>query len=418
MEEMGYKPLGSHARKIKDLVDGGRYRTEDEFVRMAIEILLDWESDHPEECMDRMKAMRPFTREQERFMEKTMNAEERKKQFGEFESDRLKSENIIQEKLAERDDNYLLLQKNLNKTEEYFRKMTITRPQNEIPYNGYPRLSSFYSRFLPVKIVISVLAYRLAEDKTTRIELNEIRARAYDIAEELAGVLTKTEAENNIPRNKKMSTGLPKKGMVENDKEKMATAQKRFKDQFVGKVRKSRTTKKNHFDSALSALGLVYVFEDDGRMFITLTELGQKFAMLKNPVISGDYKNGPFTKEESEFILKELIPKLELEKKFVDAVVDVIRDLEKNNISGTSESDHEKISPMLNDAIVNAMKDYEKGASEIMTTYDIRLDLKNDESGRKLNQWRLATMGRLAELGVVDWEINEKGDSVYSLRSR
>lgn len=418
MEEMGYTPLGSHARKIRDLVDNGRYRTEDEFVRMAIEILLDWESEHPEDCMDRMKAMRPFTREQERFMEKMMNAEERKKQFGEFESDRLESENIMQKELAERDDNHLLLQKNLDKTEEYVKGMGITRPQNEIPYNGYLRLSSFYSRFLPVKIVISVLAYQLAEDKTTRIELNEIRARAYDIAEEIAVVLTKVEAENNIPRNKKLSTGLPKKGLAENDKEKMAPAQKRFKDQFVGKVRKNRITKENYFDGALSALGLVHVFEEDGKMFVTLSNLGKQFALIRNPIVAGDYTKRSLTNEESKFILDELIPQLSLEQKFVDVAIGVIRSFSKGTtIARTAGHDYEKISHILNTEMKKVIEEYKNSGNK---WYDSgRLDVKNDLTGRKkLNQWRLATMGRLAELGVVDWKINGKGDSVYSLRSR
>jgi len=34
---------------------------------------------------------------------------------------------------------------------------------------------------------------------------------------------------------------------------------------------------------------------------------------------------------------------------------------------------------------------------------------------RKIIQWRLATMGRLTEMNVVNWTINENGDSEYSL---
>jgi len=43
------------------------------------------------------------------------------------------------------------------------------------------------------------------------------------------------------------------------------------------------------------------------------------------------------------------------------------------------------------------------------------LDSRDEIAKRKITQWRLATMGRLSELKVVNWTINEKGDSEYSL---
>jgi len=41
--------------------------------------------------------------------------------------------------------------------------------------------------------------------------------------------------------------------------------------------------------------------------------------------------------------------------------------------------------------------------------------LNNELRKKKVTQWRLATMGRLSELKVVNWTINEKGDSEFTL---
>ena len=52
----------------------------------------------------------------------------------------------------------------------------------------------------------------------------------------------------------------------------------------------------------------------------------------------------------------------------------------------------------------------------IQENYNLNhLDSKSETTERKITQWRLATMGRLAEMKVVHWRINEKGDSEYSL---
>ena len=75
-----------------------------------------------------------------------------------------------------------------------------------------------------------------------------------------------------------------------------------------GKIRKSRITKKEHFEGALSALDLIRATKDeeDDKVYVTLTEKGKKFFLMDNPVIQGEYEKGPLSKEESDFILKEL----------------------------------------------------------------------------------------------------------------
>ena len=301
-EKIQYSVREIHAERIRELIKNTRYRNPEEFLKTAIDILLTWESARPEECMDLMRERLPFTPEQEAFMSKSMNPEEMQKQFGGMEMDRNAEEAIRQKKLAGSDLDHLELRENLTRIKKYIENIKIKRPKNIIPYDGYPRLSGFYSRILPVKIVLSVLCHLLEQNKDSKVELNDLRIHAYDIAEELADITNKHENERNTPRNKKISTGLPKKGTDDHDGEKILMAQKRFKDQFVGKIRRNRVTKENHFEGALSALELVFAFENDGRVFVSLTEAGKKFFLLDNPIVMGQYEKRSLTAAESDYV--------------------------------------------------------------------------------------------------------------------
>ena len=416
-EKIIYPVLEIHARRIRELVESKKYKNPEDFLKNAIEILLTWESAYPAECMELMKSLMPFSSEQERFMKKTMNPDELKKKFGDFEIDKDEDEMSLQKKLAVTDDDHLKLRDNFQHTKKYIRALKISKPQNIIPYDGFPLLSGFYSRFLPVKIVLTTLGHILERTKDTKVELKDLRVQSYDIAEEFADILSKYENEHETPRNKKISTGLPKKGREDKDQEKIAMAQKRFKDQFVGKVRKSRITKKDHFEGALSALGLVYAFEEDEKIFVSLTELGKEFFLMDNPVIEGEYKKGPLTKLESNFILKKLIPQRELEEKFIETAVSIVKRFQKGATQPkTLKKDYEKITHTLDTKIKDVIKEYLKNNSNVRELYSLNhLESNSETVQRKITQWRLATMGRLAELKVVDWRINDKGDSEYSL---
>jgi len=321
---------------------------------------------------------------------------------------------LNKKKLAASDDDHLKLRDNFQLSLKYIKALKITKPKNVIPYDGHAVVSGFYSRLLPVKIVIAMLGHILERKKSSKVELKDLRLQGYDIAEEIAETLSKYEKEHDIPRNEKMSTGLPKKGIEEKDEEKIAMAQKRFKDQFIGKVRKSRITKTNHFEGALSALGLVYATQEDSKVFVSLTELGKKFFLIENPVVQGEYEKGPLTKQEADFILKELIPQRELEKQFVDTAVSVI---ERIPTKDRTTEDDKKITYVLDVEFLGTAKKYLDENPKVMELYNINhLDsLSNELTKRKITQWRLATMGRLSELKIVKWKIDDKGDSKYTL---
>jgi len=252
-EKIEYSVLEIHANRIRELCANKKYKNPEDFIKSALELLLSWESEYPEECMQIMKSLMPFSPQQEAFMKQSMNPGEIKKQFGDLEIDKDQNEITQQKTLALSDDDHLKLRDNFQHTLKYIKAIKITKPKNVIPYDGFPLLSGFYSRFLPVKIVITVLGHLLERHKSSKVELNDLRVRAYDIAEEIAETLSIYEKEHDIPRNEKMSTGLPKKGREDKDEEKILMAQKRFKDQFIGKVRKSRIRKTNHFEGVQSA---------------------------------------------------------------------------------------------------------------------------------------------------------------------
>ena len=407
VKKVQYEIMDKHIVKIRDLVDKERYRNAESFIDTAINILLTWESEHPEDSVKIMQSMMPFTAEQEKFMAGFVKEEERQKHFGKGEQEEAKEEYERQKPLSISDHDHKRLESNLDKTLKYISQLEIKKPECVYEYDGYPLLFRFYSRFFPVKIVLSVLSNILYEKNQTKVKFTDFRTAAYDISEEISNHLTDIEKSNNTPRNKKISTGLPKKGKDTDDVAKIAQAQKRFKDQYIGKLRKDRETKEEYAEGAPIALGLIYIFEENGEMYASLTEKGRKFSLMHNPVISGNYKDIALTKEESEFILNELIPDLELEKLFIDTAMRVIRKhLKKAKITDVLDEEFLKTFNKFKAKNPKTVKDYE--LNNVKT-------LEDEATKKRIIGWRVATMGRISELRLVNWEINTSGESEYSL---
>ena len=400
-----------HERRISELVETKKFRDYEDFMKSAIEILLAWESKHPEDCMEIMESLKPFSPEQEAFMKQSMKPEEIEKHFGSLDMDQGTSERREQITLAQTDYDYLKLQGNYQNSIKYIKKLKIVEPENPITYDGYPLLSGGYSRLLPIKISIAVLCHLLESKKDTKVGLKELRVHAYDIAEVIGGMISKYEKENDVARNEKISTGLPKKS-EDKDDDKINIAQMRIKDLFIGKIRNSRTLKKKHFEGALSALGLAYAFEENDEIFISLTESGKKFFLMENPIIQkADYNQPALTQEESEFILNELIPHRELEEIMIKTSINSIKKFKE---SKNGEFAKENLT-YLEDELFKVVKKYVKENPEIVKKYNIVVDLDDEKLQKKISQWRLSTMGRLAELGVVKWTISPHSISEYVL---
>jgi len=402
-----YEVMNKHASKIKELVEKERYRNSEVFIDTAVNILLTWESEHPEDSIKIMQSMMPFTAEQEKFMTGFLKEDEREKHFGKGEQEKADEEYKKQKEHEISDHDHIRLQHNLDEALKYISQLEIKKPDCVYEYDGYPLLFRFYSRLFPVKIIITVLSNMLYEKKVTKIKYSDFRTEAYDISEEISNHLTEIEKTDNIPRNKKISTGLPKKGKDVEDVAKIAQSQKRYKDQYIGKLRKNRETKKEYAEGAPIALGLIYLFEENGEMFVSLTEKGKQFSLKHNPVISGNYKNNALTKEESDFILNELIPDLKLEKLFVDTVLRVVK----------NSSTKSKITDILDEEFLKTFKKFKDKNPKIVKDYELNnlKTLADEATKKRIVGWRVATMGRISELGIINWEINKRGESEYSL---
>ncbi len=393
--------MAADAKRIRELVVGGRYSSTGAFIDRAVSILLAWESEQPQDTIRIMQSMMPFTPEQEEFLKEKMKDDERMKDFGETGGE----ESARHAVLGISDLDHRRVRQNMEKAAEFMRGLATPEPAESYGYDGYPLLFKMYSRFLPVRITMAVLANMLYERGEDRVPLDDLRGAAYDIAEEIGGRLVEGERKSGIGRNKRVSTGLPTKAADDSQAgvEKKAHVQKRFKDQYVGRVRRDRAAGTGHADGAPAALGLVTMFEENGRVAVALTDAGRRFCMLDNPVVSGEYGGGrALGDEEAAFILGELLPRLPLEHALAGAAVGAA---ERAGPEGITTPELDRI--FLKEARAFAKKNPEAGG---------RLGLEGldkEATSARIVGWRVATMGRLAELGAVEWSVKKDGSSVF-----
>ena len=397
----GYRPMAVDAKRIRELVIEGRYPNSSDFIDRAVRLLLAWESEQPQDTIRIMWSMMPFTPEQEEFLKVKMKDDERRKDFGESGGEEATRHAV----LGISDLDHKRVRESLDRVAERMKDWEAPEPAGAHEYDGYPLLFKMYSRFLPVRITMAVLANMLYESGGDHVRLDSLRGAAYDIAEEIGVHLVDNERKNGIGRNKRVSTGLPTKAADDSQAgvEKKAHRQKRFKDQYVGRVRKDREKGAGYADGAPAALGLLTMFEKDGKIAVTLTNAGRRFCMLDNPVVRGEYGGGKaLGDEEAAFILNELLPRLPLEHAFASAAIKATK---KAGPEGVTTPELDKI--FLKEAKALARKNPEAGGKLGID----RLDKKMLDS--RIVGWRVATMGRLAELGAVEWRVGKDGASVF-----
>ena len=403
-------------RQIQDTVQNSKKFTDSaDFLKSAIEILVAWESKHPEDCLEIINALRPWTPEQEDQINQMMKEEERKKHFDPLDIDSEKDEEVGQKILAQTDFDYMKVQGNYLKSEwKHVKGIKTFKPLNAIDYDGFPLLSINYNKFLPVKLTMLVLAYLLESKKEERIELKDLRLNAYDFLEEYGTMIREYEKSKSVTRQNKLSTGLPKKSDKEGDEK--IEQQIRVKDTQIGKIRNSRKLGRKHFEGALSALGLVYAFEENNRTYLSLSELGKKFILIENPIFpvpdNNDFAMGALSEKESEFILKEIVTKRELENQIINKILSNLKGVQKYSRSEAKKKlkEHETV-------IHSEIKEYIKKNSEQCKLFNIsELKIDSTKIKLKIKQRRLAIMGRLIELGRIKWVINEDSISEYYLK--
>jgi len=286
------------------------------------------------------------------------------------------------------------------KTQEIAKMLSdIPLEESEIASTSSPLIWSFYNRFFPVKVVVRQILHSLSSDKKW-IELGDIQEESFTFAESISESLKNYEDERSLPRNKKISTGLPSpsseinglRGAKRKKKESKLHASKiRFQEQFVGRAIKKPGY--YAFSGSCFEMGLMRVKIEGERCLISLTDNGAQFAIMENPILDKEEYNYAFTKEEAQFISNEIIPKFELEKIIVDLILSKIqnKDLTAKEIEDMFIEQKKKFYQ----DIVKDEKEMEKLLKEIV-------------------QERVSTMGRLSELRLVNWSIDKEGRSVYS----
>jgi len=300
-----------------------------------------------------------------------------------------------------------------------------TKEFDLLEYDGYPLIWSFYSRFFPVKLVVSVLAHIMYQDKTGYVNLRKLEKRVEGIATSYSEELRLSEYENKSPRNEKVSTGLPAppvdlKNPRRKDILKFEASKNRFVQHYVGKRRKDT----NYFSGALISMGLVYV-TDEKNPKIMLSKRGVDFYLIPNPIIHNKIYTRPFSEKEKDFILEEIVPEFKLENILIDAVMKTMRDRRMKSAEERSIETAE-LDKLFEDEILSwisknkeAAKKYRIDNLKNVKLKDVKGKVPKEKKKAELMRtgFRVATMGRLAEIGAVTWRINNERRSVYSLPS-
>lgn len=403
-KEYSYKPLKNNLIEIEEIVKKGRFRSVDAFIDNALQMIISWEKD-PIKVMSQIDFSK-FTPEQKRVLATFWKDEKVK----EYIPEHYDSEQASVVSLGKRDDHHIELRKNMMETKEYIMKLKFQPPRNKITYDGHPILFYFYSRILPAKIVLAVLADMLRESKGLSVRLDELRPRAFDIAQEFSGKLSKLEEGKT--REKLISTGLPKEKKAYNEEDditKKAGVRKRFCDQFVGKIRKDKETGVEHLEGILSALGFIETFTEDDKDRVYMTENGIKFYLLENPVLNEDNPPTSLSHDECNFIFDEVVPKLKLENEFIKVALKTVK------LHDGSKNPSE-ITNILNEEFLKKHKEFVAKHPKLVE--DFRLNhlksLRDKDTKNKIVAWRVATMGRLTELQKVKWTIR-KNESEYQI---
>ena len=426
-----------HQRKINQLVEANpdRFRDADDFVFRAIDVYLAWEK-NPVKVIDKLTDMEP-TMLQFAFMQSMVEPavlkeiypgypEKYGNEWKEFLNsipvgEKSEIESQVPQQTFASDNEFENVQTNLDVTREFIKQINFNEISkegyDEIGFDGWPLLFTHYSRLLPVKIAITLLGNMVREQKSPVINYNDFRSRAYELAEEISKKLTVYEKENKKTRDEKISTGLPRPSTINEVTAKQALAEQRYKDRYFGKLKRSQDTGETTFEGALMALGVIKIFAKKKDVLITLTDIGKKFYLLDNPIIKGT--NFPaFSNEERKFLVTKIIPNRPLETKLIKTATEIItyEDALSTDITDTLDTEFE-----------NTLKNFVKTSNDKKFTDKIQRDIidktaeikKNNEGKQTpVEACRIATMGRLAELGVVSWNINRDGKSEYEIADK
>ena len=319
-----------------------------------------------------------------------------------------------------------------------------------LPYDHYPLIWEFYTRMLPVKLLVAALADMMIEKGTNTVNYKEFRERGYYAALGLAERLSDYEKKWKKKRNEKRSTGFPAPPPIDTIKKidiekmkKFETSKQRFQEYFIGMKMESWAKRQAvseydkvdqglaFFDGALNAMGLVNVYaknngeepirkdeknewiyssneKGDWSLEIGLTKRGVEFYQIANPIFI-DYEqmwwSKVFSKKESKFILNEIIPDFPLENEFIKKIMDTLAKSKTDYVNAN------EIDEKIDQAALKWLQNNERHRSfnDINKCRSQEKNDKGEKIGPKIiGTWRARTMARLAEMNQIEWIIEKK----------
>ncbi len=274
----------------------------------------------------------------------------------------------------------------------------------------------FQNRFFPIKVALYSLAKMMNDDKLTQIELNSWKSYAGDLALTIANKLyevEKTDYSIGLPSSEKK---LEKKFARKKDKKnkilvKSESSKKRFSDQFIGRVIQ-KEKEIIIFSGACFEMGLINAEKINDAWNVSITEIGHEFLLLPNPIIDkflqekSNIIENSLSEQETKFILKNIIPKFELENKIINSILKINeKKFNKKIIEDIFEREKSKYTDyFLNN---NDTKEIQrKYHSNIEKDFSVVNEVNTKEwiIQRYLELQIIATIGRLIELGIIHKE--------------
>jgi Arc/MetJ-type ribon-helix-helix transcriptional regulator len=171
-----------------------------------------------------------------------------------------------------------------------------------------------YNRFLPVKVVTRVAANLLAERDSETVPLAELQEVAAEAARQFGKVVERSDRLAGRKRGTILSAGLP----VGKEEEK---AKARFKTQFVGSI------VKNRMEGASPALKFIEMKRDSSRSaWAGITDFGLKFASLSNPVLDNNRSESPFSHEEVGYLLDHIWKEVPQEANLMQYILERVKE--------------------------------------------------------------------------------------------
>ena len=202
------------------------------------------------------------------------------------------------------------------------------------------------------------------------------------------------------------------------------------------------------FQGALNALDLVipYYDEEEDKTRIYISKKGYEFLKLENPILGKlgtiaeitkemeegkehekTLHNTKFSREEIHFIIRELIPtKLSLEYKIILRIISTLSKKPKLNpneveriivetcIDWAYEYPDVFLSHEIDEAVAQYYNMVWEGDEHLGLEGDWQ-ELSSEINNKEIVAWRMATMGRLGEMGIINWQMGDNhGKAEYT----